>query len=332
MSEGGLRPGDQVEVLSAEEILATLDAGGSLAGLPFMSEMLRHCGRRFVVSKRADKVCDTIHYSGSRRVPEAVFLEDLRCDGGGHGGCQAECRLYWKERWLKRVDPAAPTAQDPGERASPQPVGRLGAPVSVAEDQSPAGYQCQATELLRASHALRTFDPRPYLDEVASGNVTIGRFLRVMARAAWMQPLEKLRLLPKIHVKGSRPPQAPPEPALGLAPGEWVRVKTKAQIAATLNEKGRNRGLWFDREMLPYCGKVFRVRKRVQRIIDEGSGRLLELKNDCIMLEGAVCTGENSTGRWLCTRGIYSYWRECWLERVGPPDQPRAGSPAPGEG
>src|SRR5262245_21844473 len=54
--------GDLGEVRSAGEILATLDAQGEMAGLPFMPEMAAHCGRRFRVDRRADRICDTVHY------------------------------------------------------------------------------------------------------------------------------------------------------------------------------------------------------------------------------------------------------------------------------
>ena len=43
---------------------------------------------------------------------DTVYLEDLRCDGSGHGGCQAGCRIYWKEAWLRRVD-GEPVASTP---------------------------------------------------------------------------------------------------------------------------------------------------------------------------------------------------------------------------
>src|SRR5208283_5901324 len=109
MSERELRRGDLVEVRSPAEILATLDERGDLDGLPFMPEMTAYCGRRFAVAARAEKVCDSVDFSGSRRLPHAVLLEDLRCDGSGHDGCQAECRLFWKEAWLNRVSPEAPT-------------------------------------------------------------------------------------------------------------------------------------------------------------------------------------------------------------------------------
>ena len=63
----------------------------------------------------------------------------------------------------------------------------------------------------------------------------------------------------------------PLQGSLKVHPGELVQVKSKEEIAATLSPEGRNRGLWFDREMLPYCGGTYRVRQRVNRIIDEAS-------------------------------------------------------------
>ena len=81
-----------------------------------MPEMLRHVGRRYTVTRRVDKICDTIAATGSRRMHATVYLNDLRCDGSGHGGCQAGCKLYWKEAWLRRVDspPVPLTAADEG--------------------------------------------------------------------------------------------------------------------------------------------------------------------------------------------------------------------------
>src|SRR5262245_2737931 len=101
----GLRIGELVEVRSRDEILATLDATGRLDGLPFMPEMLKQCGRRFRVFRRAIKACDTIGNTGMHRMEDAVHLEGVRCDGSAHAGCQALCMVYWKEAWLKRVEP-----------------------------------------------------------------------------------------------------------------------------------------------------------------------------------------------------------------------------------
>ncbi len=91
----GLRAGEYVEVRSVEEILATLDERGRYKGLPFMPEMLPYCGKRFQVSKRADKTCDPVHAPWSlRRLKNVVHLDALRCDGCEHGGCQAGCRFF----------------------------------------------------------------------------------------------------------------------------------------------------------------------------------------------------------------------------------------------
>jgi hypothetical protein len=326
-----LRAGDWVEVRGAAEILATLDAEGELEALPFMPEMIAYLGRRFAVDRRAEKICDTVRYYNSRRLHDAVLLADLRCDGAGHAGCQAECRLFWKEAWLRRVEPGAagpgaPPAQDEAMR---ELAARAAAHTTrtVQGESGPAlRYRCQATELPRATTRLRTLDPRPYLRELTCGNVSLGTFVRVTARAAIQEPLARLGLVPEIHVKGATASSPKTEP-LGLRPGEWVQVRSREEIASTLNDKGRNRGLWFDREMLPFCGRIFRVRRRIDRIVDDRTGVLVEMKNDCVTLEGAVCSGERSLARWFCPRQIYPYWREGWLRRVeAPADAPPAGS------
>jgi hypothetical protein len=135
-----------------------------------------------------------------------------------------------------------------------------------------------------------------------------------MSRVAVEEPKRKLRLVPEIEVRGTAKKGDSFE-TLGLQPGEFVRVKSKDEIAKTLRD-GRNKGLWFDREMLAYCGKVFRVRQRVSRLISEPDGKIIVLKNEAITLDGAVCSGELSHRRWFCARAIYPYWRECWVERV----------------
>ena len=76
-----LRRGDTVEVKSAKEILDAIDKEGKSEALPFMPEMIKYCGRRYIVDKRADKICDTIKSSGSRRLPRTVLLEDLHAMG-----------------------------------------------------------------------------------------------------------------------------------------------------------------------------------------------------------------------------------------------------------
>jgi hypothetical protein len=312
-----------VEVKRPAAILATLDERGRLEELPFMPEMARRCGRRYVVDRRAERICDTVHYTGARRPDRTVFLDDLRCDGSAHGGCQAECRLLWKEEWLEKIAPDAPPppAIEAGEME--ELLARI-APHVRAEDAGEGGpracWSCQATALPQATRLLGVWDPRSYVREYTTGNVRLGRFLRVSARAAVQEPMDKLGLMPRVHVPGTRTAPAA-DPPLNLQPGELVQVRSREEIAATLTPDGKHRGLWFDREMAAFCGRTLRVRRRVERIIDERNGRMIQLKNDCVTLEGGVCSGDLSLQRWFCPREIYSYWRECWLRRVDQPGQ-----------
>src|SRR5262249_100695 len=110
--------GEWVEVRSAEEIFATLDQRSRLDDLPFMPEMLQYCGKRYRISKSGHKTCDTVLSYQVRRMTDAVHLENLRCDGRAHGGCQANCLLFWKNAWLKPVN--WPTAETPSSAPSPR--------------------------------------------------------------------------------------------------------------------------------------------------------------------------------------------------------------------
>jgi hypothetical protein len=91
---------------------------------------------------------------------------------------------------------------------------------------------------------------------------------------------------------------------------------------ATLNRDLRNRGLGFEEEMARHCGRDVRVLRRVERCIDEATGRLLRMRNPCIVLEDTVCEGAYNAN---CPRSIYAFWREIWLERVEDPATARPG-------
>jgi hypothetical protein len=322
MTQLDLRPGEWIEVRSLDEILATLDERGELEALPFMPEMERYCGKRFRVSRRADKSCDRVQRSGLRRMSGVVHLEDLRCDGASHGGCQALCLLYWKEAWLRRAsDPPAPTSS-----GLPPRVDRSGLLLAVHKP-APGGaseeprWSCQATEAFRASAAIRRWDFSHYVGDIRTRQAAPGKVLWWLITTV----LYKIQRLPKtwriiemtrgrfrvpgVEGKLSRTPRE----RLDVQPGEWIVVKRYEEILGTLDTKGKNRGLSFDAEMVPYCGRRMKVLQRVERIIDEPTGKMMELPNDCIILEGAVCTGDYHG---FCPRAIYPYWREIWLRRI----------------
>jgi len=341
-----LNAGDWVEVRSKEEILATLDERGRLENFSFMPEMLVHCGKRFQVYKSAHKTCDTVFPVRGRKVNRAVHLE-TRCDGSAHGGCQAGCLLFWKEDWLKPVsgphDPDAPakseTWQDPTLQSG-KGCTELDLWSSVStpspEDGAPI-YSCQATQLPYATGDLAWWDIRQYLRDYTSGNVGLWRILCGLAYAGYYNLSQAgIGLGPvmrwfysKTHRLWGGPmwprkqgniPAGKPTPAasLNLQPGELVRIKSHDEILRTLTTEGRNRGMTWDAELVPYCGGTYRVLRRVTKIVNEQTGRMQEMQNPCIILDSVVCKARYSACRMFCPREIYSWWREIWLERVEP--------------
>ena len=260
-----MRHADTVALRSPDEILETLDETGSLDGLPFMPEMLRYFGRSFHVDARVERACDTIGQSGARRMLDTVLLDDIRCDGGGHGGCQAGCRVYWKEAWLRRVDDDARLEfirDDAFDRLTDL-VAKNSRPVRALPKADV--YRCQATEFVRATEPIGWWNVRSFLREVSSRNVSVWTFVRVMSRLVIDETHRRVGL------KSSRP--FPPSseqtgvgPANGIVPGGTVRVRSAGEIAKTLDTNGKLRGLWFDREMLPYCGATATVKAQVPTV------------------------------------------------------------------
>jgi len=325
-----LRVGEWVEVRSLEEILDTLDDQQTVGGLPFMPEMIRFCGKRFRVYKSAHKTSDTIEIYTIRRMENAVHLEGLRCDGAAHGGCQAGCILFWKDCWLKRV----PGPQELGEtskgglKASGERNGTLKGEdqlLAATKQSGPNGptecYRCQATEMLKATSEVRRrvrFGPAFYLQDLTSGNVNLFDFIRFGSLAVLNCAILRRIGHPYPHIRGLAGDKTP-TCELGLQAGELVRVKTKEEIMHTLNRKGRNRGLWFDVEMLPFCGRgPFRVLRRVETFLNEKTGEMLKPNNICIILDGVTCSGNYSHHRMFSPRNEYIFWHEIWLERVVP--------------
>jgi hypothetical protein len=342
--------GDWVEVRGKEEILKTLDKQGRLEGLPFMPQMFQYCGQRFRVFKRAHKTCDTVTGAingdyQSRKMNSAVHLEGIRCDGQAYDGCQAACLIFWKVAWLRKVaEEVSPTVVSPARKPDGETVAfsetrEEDVWAGTKEPTSPEGseptYVCQATVLPAATEPLQWWNLQQYAEDLESGNVGVARMARGVVYMGFRTLINSgiglgkpLRWLYNSWQGVSGGPPYPrrrgtvpagvrtPHLELNLQPGDKVRVKSHEAILATLDAENRNRGLFFDAEMVPYCGRSFVVLQRVNKIVDERNGRMMHFKNPCIILEGAVCEARYSECRLFCPRAIYSYWREIWLERV----------------
>ncbi|MGH8642313.1 MAG: hypothetical protein ACRET6_11410, partial [Burkholderiales bacterium] len=104
--------------------------------------------------------------------------------------------------------------------------------------------------------------------------------------------------------------------ALGLRAGDWVIVRSKEEILATLDERGRLEELPFQPEMLAFCGHKLRVFKTAHKTCDtinKTGGRRMR---NAVHLEGARCDG-GAHGR--CQADCVFYWKEAWLRPADGP-------------
>ncbi len=98
-----------------------------------------------------------------------------------------------------------------------------------------------------------------------------------------------------------------------LKVGDVVEVKSGAEILSTLDKHEKLRGLLFDQEMSKFCGKRFKIYKKVNKILVETTGELRTINSPTFLLEGVICSGASRGG---CDRSCFCYWREDWLKKI----------------
>lgn len=302
---GGFRPTDLVEVKIPLEILQTLDADGTLDGLPFMPEMVGLCGMRFQVSRRVIKTC--ISFSGSTtmrvfKTDDVVTLDGLRCSGVDHDGCQKACMIFWREAWLRKVEDTTPPPHVDSDDSE-----RLRARLKTSS--GPQIYFCQASQLLNVTNPLSRWGRfGKSFTEVRVGNCTAWQ----MAQRIGIWLFWRIRrLFFGVYARGRN--RTTPMESLNLQPGELVQIKSLESIVETLDEVAHNRGLYFTPDMRLLCGRQQRVERRLDKIIMDGTGEMRRLRNT-VYLEGSHC-GCSHAAFGGCPRGEFSYWREIWLRR-----------------
>lgn len=100
---------------------------------------------------------------------------------------------------------------------------------------------------------------------------------------------------------------------LNLKVGEIVEVRSAKEILATLDKRGKLKGLGFTPEMMKFCGRRLRVYRKLDRIILEATGELRKIRTPTVLLEGVFCDGKSHGG---CDRSCFCFWREEWLKKV----------------
>jgi len=99
-----LKPGDEVQVKSHQEIKGTLNRWNQLKGCALMEEMWDYCGTRQQVYKRVERFLDERDYL-MKKTRGIVILKDVICKGSkDFGACDRSCFFFWREEWLEKVN------------------------------------------------------------------------------------------------------------------------------------------------------------------------------------------------------------------------------------
>lgn len=114
---------------------------------------------------------------------------------------------------------------------------------------------------------------------------------------------------------GKNPKPVSPVPRIEnhLAAGDRVRVRSKREIDATLNNWRQLKGCTFMPEMAKYCGTTQCVLTPMQRFVDERDLRVKKCSG-IVLLKDVVCHGTADFGP--CDRNCFLFWREEWLEKL----------------
>ena len=276
-------------VKSFEDIKATLDSKNSLDGLRFMPEMIKFCGKKFEVEKKMRRVA--IEFNMLGYLKDTIMLKGISCDGKYHGNCSRKCQILWKKEWL-----------DKNKVDNNDPEKHVG---DFVKSYTTEPIMCQSSTLKNATQfiplsTLGSLVDKNYLNNASFFDVF--RDLLYGLRFIW-NPMDWVVLGEKRRT---------PTESLGLMVGDVVEVKSLDEIKDTLSRFGKNRGLGFQKEMVKYCGKRYRVSNIVKYAISEEDGKYREVKNS-VILEGVNCDGSYHK---RCERSCPQIWREIWLKKV----------------
>lgn len=299
-----LKVNTKIRVKSPKEIFKTLDENGCKDNLPFMPEMLQFCGGEFIISGKVEKTCvdNPTMYMAEFINNDVYFLNDLRCSGEFHDGCQRACRIFWKEDWLEELNYNLKETSD--ELNTSDELTR-----KLKVKKTDEVYFCQSTELRNATKPLSMKEKiQKLFCDYKNRNYNLIHLIKVVVFPLLRKFQKKIKdTEPKGHLTST------PTEVLNLQPGEIVEIKLFDEIKQTLDVSGRNKGLLFDSDMIQFCGKRFKVRNRLDKMILERNGKMIEVKNT-VILDGVTCQCFFAFGG--CPRREYQFWREVWLKRV----------------
>ena len=100
--------------------------------------------------------------------------------------------------------------------------------------------------------------------------------------------------------------------SLGLRAGDWVVVRSRAEILATLDKKGALDRMPFMPEMLQYAGQKLQVSARAHKTCDPINGLESRALPDTVHIGDLRCDGSAHAD---CQAGCLFFFKEAWLKQ-----------------
>jgi hypothetical protein len=102
---------------------------------------------------------------------------------------------------------------------------------------------------------------------------------------------------------------------MALNAGDWVEIRSKAEILSSLDSEAKHEGLPFMPEMFKHCGRKFRVYKRAHKTCDTATNTAGRRLPNGVHLD-LRCDGSAHGG---CQAACLLFWKEAWLKPAGQP-------------
>lgn len=105
---------------------------------------------------------------------------------------------------------------------------------------------------------------------------------------------------------------------MDLRVDDWVEIRGKDEILATLDMNGRLDGLPFMPQMFKYCGQRFRIFRSAHKTCDTVSGHYAGRRLEDGVHLNLRCDGQAYNG---CQAGCLMFWKTAWLKPADGPVQ-----------
>lgn len=175
--------------------------------------------------------------------------------------------------------------------------------------------ECQLPCLPRFAEGVADAGPQPFIKRLKRTfaspwnhyvKIWLKRFTRWVS--GWPNRISRL----------ANPPFTPMAnlPVEHLKAGDWVQVRARDEIEATLDRWKELKGCAFLEYMWPYCGTTQQVLQPMERFLDERDYKVKKVKG-IVLLKDVICHGTPVFGR--CDRCCHLFWRVEWLEKIEKP-------------